>query len=74
MYPRNAALRVAGMIWAGLIDLDLVRTTVFPLARVSEAAKHAAKKCGSVPGHRSDAMTKFEGRCRGLHRAAVSTT
>lgn len=46
MYPRDAALRVAGMIRAGLIDIDLIRTTMFPLERVNEAVEHAAEHAG----------------------------
>jgi alcohol dehydrogenase len=46
MYPPDAAIRMAGMIRAGLISLDDFEIAEFPLARVNEAVAHAAAHAG----------------------------
>jgi alcohol dehydrogenase len=46
MYPPDAAIRMAGMIRAGLINLGDFEIVEFPLARVNEAVAHAAAHAG----------------------------
>lgn len=46
MYPPHAALRMAGLIRAGLVDLDLFEVTTFDLDRANEAVAHAAAHAG----------------------------
>jgi alcohol dehydrogenase len=46
MYPPHAALLMAGLIRAGLVDLDLFEVTTFDLDRVNEAVAHAAAHAG----------------------------
>lgn len=46
MYPPNAALLMAGLIRAGLVDLDLFEVTTFDLDRANEAVAHAAAHAG----------------------------
>lgn len=46
MYPPDAAIRMAGMIRAGLINLDDFEVVEFPLERVNEAVLHAAAHAG----------------------------
>ena len=43
MYPREAPHRLAGLVSAGLLDLDLWATTTFGLDEVQQAVRHAAE-------------------------------
>jgi alcohol dehydrogenase len=46
MYPREAAIRLAGMVRAGLLRLDNFEITEFTLADASQAVAHAAANNG----------------------------
>jgi alcohol dehydrogenase len=46
MYPPHAAIRMAAMIRAGLIDLGQFKVTAFALDRANEAVAHAAAHAG----------------------------
>lgn len=46
MYPRAAAVRIVGMIRAGLLGLDRYQVTSFPLDQANEAVAHAAANAG----------------------------
>ncbi|HME08861.1 MAG TPA: hypothetical protein VKG25_17515 [Bryobacteraceae bacterium] len=46
MYPREAAIRVAGMIRSGLLDLGNFEVTRFGLDHANEAVGHAAANAG----------------------------
>jgi alcohol dehydrogenase len=46
MYPPHAATLMAGMVRAGLVDLDQFEVTAFGLDRANEAVTHAAAHAG----------------------------
>lgn len=46
MYPPHAAVLMAGLIRAGLIDLDQFEVTAFDLDRANDAVTHAAANSG----------------------------
>ena len=46
MYPKDAPARLAKLIEAGLLDLNLVRERCFPLAEIEAAMDAAAKMRG----------------------------
>ena len=46
MYPREATLRLHGLVSAGLLRLDMWDTTVFSLDEVEKAVAHAAAERG----------------------------
>jgi alcohol dehydrogenase len=45
MYPREAPLLMAGLIKAGLLNLDVFEVHEFPLAAVNQAVEFA-RTCG----------------------------
>jgi alcohol dehydrogenase len=46
MYPRDAIVRMVGMLRAGLVDLSLHRIKTFDLDHVNEAVSYAAANAG----------------------------
>ena len=48
MYPREASQRMVGLIRSGLVRLEEFAVTEFPLAKVNEAAAHAAANAGPI--------------------------
>ena len=46
MYPPKAATLMAGMIRAGLVDLNQFQITAFDLDHANEAVAHAAANSG----------------------------
>lgn len=46
MYPPSAISRLAGVLRAGLIDLEQLAITTFPLDRANDAVAHAAAHAG----------------------------
>jgi alcohol dehydrogenase len=46
MYPRDAPVRLAGLIRSGLLSLESFEVTGFPLEQTNEAVVHAAEHGG----------------------------
>jgi alcohol dehydrogenase len=46
MYPRDASIRLAGLIRSGLLRLDDFAVTTFDLNHANEAVAHAAANSG----------------------------
>ena len=47
MYPREAVPRFIALLRSGLLPLDQVDVTEFPLARINEAIAHASAHAGA---------------------------